>query len=46
MNSEKHIIIIHEIYGVTKNLLEFKHTLEGAGFSVSLPSLYEDNYIY
>ena len=42
---KQHIIIIHEIYGVTKNLIELKKTLEESGFSVSLPSLYEDNYV-
>ncbi|MBF9018286.1 MULTISPECIES: dienelactone hydrolase family protein [unclassified Oceanispirochaeta] len=41
---KKHILLIHEIYGKTKNLLELKALLEKSGFSVSLPSLYTDNY--
>jgi dienelactone hydrolase len=40
----KHIILIHEIYGVTPNLLALKRDLEEAGYTVSLPSLYEDGY--
>ncbi len=40
----RHIIIIHEIYGVTENLIKLKNTLVKSGFTVSLPSLYEDNY--
>jgi dienelactone hydrolase len=42
---KSHIIIIHEIYGITKNLIELKEYLERLGFSVSLPSLYQDNYV-
>lgn len=41
---KKHIIIIHEIYGITKNLVELKALLEKSGYTVSLPSLYTDNY--
>ncbi len=40
----KTIIIIHEIYGVTGNLLKLKSRLIKKGFSVILPSLYDDNY--
>lgn len=41
---KKHIIIIHEIYGITENLLELKVLLEKSGHTVSLPSLYTDYY--
>lgn len=41
----KHIILIHEIYGVTPNLLSLKKELERSGHTVSLPSLYEDGYV-
>lgn len=40
----KTIIIIHEIYGITKNLLSLKEKFEIRGFSVIMPSLYKDNY--
>ena len=40
----KHIIIIHEVYGVTGNLKALREYLVKLGYSVSLPSLYEDNY--
>ena len=42
---KRHIIIIHEVYGVTKNLQQLKTTLEKAGYSVDLPSLYKDDYV-
>lgn len=41
---KKTVIIIHEIYGVTENFILLKEKLESRGFSVILPSLYEDNY--
>jgi dienelactone hydrolase len=41
---KKTIIIIHEVYGVTENLLALKDNLINNGFSVVLPSLYEDDY--
>jgi len=41
---KKTIIIIHEIYGITENLLLLKDKLEQRGYSVLLPSLYPDNY--
>ena len=40
----KTIIIIHEIYGITENLLLLKEKFEMRGFSVIMPSLYKDNY--
>lgn len=41
---KKTIIIIHEIYGITENLILLKEQLEQRGYSVLLPSLYQDNY--
>lgn len=41
---KKTIIIIHEIYGITENLLLLKEKFEMKGFSVFIPSLYKDNY--
>ncbi len=42
---KKHVIIIHEIYGVTPNLLSLREELVRRGCSVSLPSLYDDNSV-
>jgi dienelactone hydrolase len=41
---KKTIIIIHEIYGITDNILSLKDILDRKGFNVILPSLYEDCY--
>jgi len=39
------ILLIHEVYGVTKNLLLLKAFLENNGFAVACPSLYPDGYV-
>ena len=41
---KKTVIIIHEIYGITENLMSLKYKLEQRGHTVFLPSLYPDNY--
>lgn len=41
---KKTIILIHEIYGITENLLKLQDKLRNKLFNVLLPSLYEDNY--
>lgn len=41
----KVIVLIHEIYGVTGNLLKLKELLEGMGYRVLCPSLYPDGYV-
>jgi dienelactone hydrolase len=41
---KKTIILIHEIYGITENLLKLRQKLINKNFNVLLPSLYEDNY--
>lgn len=40
----KTIILIHEIYGITENLLKLQEKLGNQNFNVILPSLYKDNY--
>jgi dienelactone hydrolase len=41
----KVIILIHEVYGVTENLLGLKGLLEKEGYRVLCPSLYIDGYV-
>lgn len=42
--NKRTVILIHEIYGVTESLLKLKGKLEAGGFSVIVPTLYEDRY--
>lgn len=39
------VIILHEVYGITDNLLKLSLELEMNGYNVVLPSLYSDNYV-
>ena len=41
---KKTIILIHEIYGITENLLNLQKKLMNKNYNVILPCLYEDNY--
>ena len=39
------VVIIHEVRGVTENLVRLASFLTSEGFSVVLPSLYSDGYV-
>ena len=41
---EKTIILIHEVYGITDNLVKLSDYLKKHGYKVIIPNLYSDNY--